>query len=315
MRLCSLPVLVAAVALLASTSFGDAAAAEPRPPQAPLTPGSDFRDCPDCPEMVVVPAGAFVMGVPGVPVPGSLVIRVPRPYALARREVTRGQFARFVAETNHEPKPGCRAFDAESGRLLFDRTRTWQKPAMPAAPLELHPVTCVALADAQAYTQWLARKTGKAYRLPSEAEWEYAARAGGSTAYPWGDSLAFACGEGNVYDLGAEDVFHLGHAPAPCRDGESGLATVGRFHANGFGLQDLTGNVAEWTQDCHTDHYLGRPVDTRPWVWVGGCTQRVVRGGAWNSPVTMLASAARAGMDAAERSEALGFRVAMELNP
>ncbi len=246
MRRCKSAALLAATLLLVSAALPQAESAEVRAAQASTpAPGTDFRDCADCPEMVVVPSGAFVMGVPGASLPGSLVVQAPRAFAMGRREVTRGQFARFIADTAYEPKAGCRSFDRTSGRVLFDRTRTWQNPLTPATPLEQHPVACLAFADAQAYVQWLARKTGKPYRLPSEAEWEYAARAGTSTAYPWGESLAFACGEGNVYDLGAEDLFHLGHAPAPCRDGEPELAPVGRFHANAFGLQDLIGNVAE----------------------------------------------------------------------
>lgn len=277
-------------------------------------PGTDFRDCPDCPEMVVVPAGAFLMGTPGESLPGATVVKVPRPFALGRREVTRGEYAKFIADTAYEPKPGCRSFDVGSGRVLFDRTRTWQNPLVPALPQETHPVTCLSQADAAAYAQWLARKTGKSYRLPSEAEWEYAARAGSAARYSWGDDLAFACGEANVYDLGAEDLLHLGTAPAPCRDGQTDIATAGRYHANAYGLQDLIGNVAEWTQDCVTDSYVGRPEDTRPWVWVGGCTQRVVRGGSWRSPVRALGVAARTGVDADERNDALGFRVALELD-
>ena len=277
-------------------------------------PGTDFRDCPECPEMVVVPAGAFVMGTPAEPLPGALVVKVPRPFAVGRREVTRAEYAKFIAETAYEPKVGCRSFDVGSGRVLFDRTRTWQNPLVPAVPQDTHPVTCVSQADAAAYAQWLARKTGKPYRLPSEAEWEYAARAGSAARYPWGEELAFACGEANAYDLGAEDLLHLGSAPAPCRDGQTDIATVGRYHANAYGLQDLLGNVAEWTQDCMTDSYLGRPEDTRPWVWVGGCAQRVVRGGSWRSPVTALAVAARTAVDANERNDALGFRVALEFD-
>ena len=116
-----------------------------------------------------------------------------------------------------------------------------------------------------------------------------------------------------MYDLGAEDLLHRGFAPVPCRDGQTDLAPVGRFHANAFGLQDLVGNVAEWTQDCATDNYVGRPEDSRAWVWVGGCTQRVARGSSWRSPVSALATVARAGVDAEERNDALGFRVASEL--
>lgn len=281
--------------------------------RASAAPGTFFRDCPDCPEMVVLPAGTFMLGTPGEPVPGSQVAKVPRAFAIGRREVTRGEYAKFIADAAYEPKPGCRSLDLLAGRYRLDRTRTWQNPLLPAAVTESHPVSCVAFADAQAYAQWLARKTGRAYRLPSEGEWEYAARAGTTTLYPWGDEPALACAEANGYDLVAEDVLHLGQPPLPCRDGFNDVAPAGRFHANAFGLQDMLGNVAEWTLDCLTDSYVGRADDVRPWVWVGGCTQRVVRGGAWNSPPAALRSAARSGAEANERNDALGFRLVQEL--
>ncbi len=304
--------LAAAVALLGAVpgSLPVAAAAEARA----AAPGTFFRDCPDCPEMVVLPPGTFVLGTPGEAVPGSLVVKVPHAFALGRREVTRGEYAKFIAEAAYEPKSGCRSLDVAVARYRQDRTRSWQNPLVPALPEDSHPVSCVSFADAQAYTQWLARKTGKAYRLPSEGEWEYAARAGSTTLRPWGDEAALGCAEANGYDLVAEEVLHLGQVPVPCRDGFSDVAPVGRFHANAFGLQDLLGNVAEWTLDCVTDSYTGRAEDVRPWVWVGGCTQHVVRGGAWNSPPVALRSAARSGMEANERTDALGFRVAQGLD-
>jgi formylglycine-generating enzyme len=302
--------------------------------------GSVFRDCPDCPEMVVVPAGAFVMGTPAVgtllgtpllagaepaPAAGRLPrslraestpvgIRVARPYALGRHEVTRAEYARFVAETDYEPKAGCRLLDDAAGRYVDDRARGWLNPPRPAVPRDDHPVTCVSFADATAYAQWLARKTGKPYRLPGEAEWEYAARAGAATLRPWGDEPALGCSEANGYDLGAADLLRLGTAAAACRDGYTDLAPVGSLRANAFGLGDLLGNVAEWTQDCATDSYVGRPEDTRPWVWVGGCTRRIVRGGGWNSPPALVRSAARVEQEATDRHDALGFRVALDLD-
>ena len=304
------PFLAAVLLLAGLQPLSAATAAEARG----ALPGTFFRDCPDCPEMVVLPAGTFVLGTPGELVPGSLVVKVPRAFAMGRREVTRGEYAKFVADSGYEPKPGCRSLDTAAGSYRLDRTRTWQNPLVPAAPTDSHPVSCVSLADAQAYAQWLARKTGQRYRLPSEGEWEYAARAGTTTLRPWGDEPALGCAEANGYDLGAEDLWRLGQPAVPCRDGFSDVAPVGRLHANAFGLQDLLGNVAEWTLDCLTDHYTGRAEDVRPWVWVGGCSQHVVRGGAWNSPPAALRSAARSGAEPNERNDALGFRVAQELD-
>ncbi len=295
-------------------------------------PGVAYRDCADCPDMVVVPAGVFVMGTPsaaanvGLPeTPASeraswlaettaTVVHLPHAFAMGRREITRGEFARFITDSGYEPKAGCRTLDATSGRYRPDRTRTWLNPARPAIPEEAHPVSCVSHADAQAYAQWLARKTGKAYRLPSEAEWEYAARAGSPTVFPWGDDPAAGCRDANAYDLGAADTLKLNVSALACRDGFADVAPVGRFHANAYGLQDMLGNVAEWTLDCMTDSYVGRPADARPWIWVGGCAEHVVRGGGWNSPSGQLRSAARSAALADERNDALGFRVAVELD-
>ena len=285
-------------------------------------PGSVFRDCDSCPEMVVLPAGGFVMGTPaarrarGVAAAetDAIVMTLPRAFALGRTEVTRGQFARFIAESGHEPRTGCRTWEPALGRFNVAARRGWQDPATPAAPADGHPVSCVSFADAQAYAQWLARETGKRYRLPSEAEWEYAARAGSTTLRPWGDEAAAGCEQANTYDLTADAALRLGWAPAGCRDGQADVAPAGSFAANAFGLHDLIGNLREWVQDCATGSYAGRPRDARSWEWLGGCRDRVQRGGSWLSSPEEARSAARFAADAAERSDDAGFRVAMDLD-
>ena len=285
-------------------------------------PGSAFRDCEGCPDMVVLPAGAFVMGTPtaarahGVAAAeaDAVVVTLPRAFALGRTEVTRAQFARFIADSGYEPRGGCRTWEPALGRFNENSRRGWRDPATPAAPADRHPVSCVSFADAQAYVQWLARASGKRYRLPSEAEWEYAARAGATALRPWGDDAAAGCEQANTYDLSTDAAFRFGWPPAGCRDGQPDVAPAGSFTANAFGLHDLIGNLREWVQDCATGSYAGRPRDARAWEWLGGCRQRVQRGGSWLSPPEESRSAARFAADAADRSDDAGFRVAMDLD-
>jgi formylglycine-generating enzyme required for sulfatase activity len=284
---------------------------------APRSPGSAFSECDGCPEMVVIPAGSFVMGTPGAApardAAGAegevVVVTVQRAFALGRREVTRGEFGRFIADSGHEPQPGCRVWDAALGRFNEDARRGWQDVA---ASDEL-PVSCVSFGDAQAYAQWLSAKTGSRYRLPSEAEWEYAARAGGRALRPWGDEAEDGCDFANTYDLVAHARYRLGWPEARCRDGYADLAPVGQFTANAFGLHDMIGNVREWVQDCATGSYVGRPRDGRAWEWIGGCTERVQRGCSWLAPPGECRSAHRFAAPADERSGDAGFRVALEL--
>jgi formylglycine-generating enzyme required for sulfatase activity len=299
----------------------DSAGAAPAAP-ARESAAAAFQDCPDCPQMVRVPAGAFTMGTPTAD-PGdpatraeaqSQVIRFPRPFALGRVEVTRRQFAAFVSDTEYESKTNCRTWNDSLGRYADDRTRSWQNPGRPAEPRDDHPVTCVSWNDAHAYVQWLARKTGKPYRLPSEAEWEYAARGGATGTRPWGESPVDGCAYANTYDRTTRERYLFGWAYADCADGYADVAPVGSLKPNAFGLYDMIGNVAEWVDDCATDSYVGRPRDGRAWVWIGGCQRRVQRGGSWLSPPSRARSAFRDDGALEDRADYLGFRVALDLD-
>jgi formylglycine-generating enzyme required for sulfatase activity len=272
--------------------------------------------------MVVLPAGRFVLGTPGTAATrgvaaaeaDAVVVSLPRHFAIGRFEVTRRQFARFIAASGHEPRPGCRNWDPTLLRFVEDARRGWRNPATPVAPLDDHPVNCVSFADAQAYVQWLARETGKRYRLPSEVEWEYAARAGSTTQRPWGETPETGCDHANTYDLIAEAGLRLGWPNAGCRDGFVDLAPVGQFAANAFGLHDMIGNLREWVQDCATGSYAGRPRDARAWEWLGGCRQRVQRGGSWLGPPADNRSAARADAPSDLQADDAGLRVALDLD-
>jgi formylglycine-generating enzyme required for sulfatase activity len=279
---------------------------------APRAPGTTFRDCETCPVMVVIPAGSFIMGTPADA--GMLVIQIPHAFALGRTEVTRSEFARFIVESGHEPRPGCRNWDPVLARFNDDARRNWQNPATPAGPVDDHPVTCVTHADARAYVEWLVGETGENYRLPSEAEWEYAARGGTMTLRPWGDAPEEGCEFANSYDVTADAAYRLGWPHAGCRDGFADLARVGLLQANSFNLHDMIGNVQEWVQDCATDSYLGRPRDARAWEWLGGCKRRIQRGGSWLTPPDGSRSAYRVAASEGDRSDDTGFRIAKDLD-
>ena len=309
--LCRLTVALALCATLALGWHAPARAAEQRGP---------YRDCADCPEMVIVPAGSFVMGTAGAGAAdgaeaGPVVVRIGRAFALGRVEVTRGQFRAFVSDSGFEPGTGCKTWDEGQGRIIVSRNRTYANPGVPREVRDDWPASCVSYNDAKAYLQWLSKKTGKVYRLPSESEWEYAARAGSSTTFPWGDAAADGCDFANVYDLSTRAGYALGAEPARCHDGYADLAPVGSLRPNAFGLHDMIGNVAEWVDDCFTDSYVNRPRDSRAWVWLGGCARHVVRGGSWLAEPGRARSAFRDSAEATERADSLGFRVAADLDP
>ena len=285
-------------------------------------PAAPFRDCGDCPEMLRVPAGTFVMGTPTADprAPATraesqaVIVRIPKPFALGRVEVTRREYRAFVTDSGYDVPGACRSWDEALGRFSEDRSRDWARPGRPREPRDDHPVACVSWNDAKAYVRWLAHRTTKPYRLPSEAEWEYAARAGGSTLRPWGDAATDGCEFANLYDLSGRESYALGWEPVRCRDGYPDVAPTGALRANAYGLHDMLGNLAEWVEDCATDSYIGRPRDARAWVWAGGGTRRVQRGGSWVSPAERARSAYREAGEASERADYLGFRVALDLD-
>lgn len=315
MRVTPLHFLAAAILALAVTAVQAASVG----PQAAV---QSFRDCPTCPEMVVVPAGTFVMGTPSSGLDAArasaeaqaVVVRLARPFAMGRHEVTRGEFTEFVRDSGYEIRPGCRTWDAALGRFNDDGRRDWRNPGVPAEPTDLHPVSCVAWADAQAYARWLSRKTRQRYRLPSEAEWEYAARAGTTTLRFWGDAPQDGCGYANTYDRTSRAVYKLGWPEAGCSDGYADVAPAGQFRANPFGLNDMIGNLWEWTEDCATGSYVGRPRDGSAWTWLGGCKRRVIRGGGWLSEPASSRTGFHGDADDGDRADFLGFRVVLELD-
>ena len=234
------------------------------------------RDCPECPEMVMVPAGSYRMGSPPHE-QGRHYHEGPahevaiEAFAAGRYEVTSAEWDACVRDV------GCPRdeFSWRPGR---------------------RPMIWVNWDDAQRYVQWLSRKTGKPYRLLSESEWEYAARAGAETAYSWGDEIGVnrancdGCGSWWRWDRS--------------------IGPVGSFGANAWGLHDMHGNVAEWVEDCWNGSYAGSPADGSAWL-TGDCDKRVVRGGSWNLPPSRLRAATRYRLRQGSSAGIIGFRVAL----
>ena len=274
-----------------------------------------FHDCPQCPEMVVVPAGSFQMGA-SVREAGSGDSERPRhlvtlrgALAVGRHEVTRAQYAAFVKDSRHRSEGSCYIWVGVE--WVNQPGRSWRDPDF--AQSDDHPAVCISWHDAKAYVGWLAAKTGKPYRLLSESEWEYAARAGTRTSRFWGDDPGLACEYANVHDSETQNVRHFEWEAHECRDGYVETAPVGRFKPKPFGLYDVLGNVWEWVEDCKTINYIGAPNDGSPRIG-DDCPQRVYRGGGWSGPASVRA-ATRNGNLPNYRSQLLGFRVALPLDP
>jgi formylglycine-generating enzyme required for sulfatase activity len=284
-------------------------------------PGETLRDCAECPEMVVIPAGSFMMGSPAsetqreqVPAEYALWPRpqhrvtITRAFALGKHEVTRAEFAAFVSATGQRTGNSCWTY--ESGTWEWRDGRDWRTAGYGQGDRE--PVVCVSWEDAQEYVRWLSRKTGQDYRLPSEAEWEYAARAGTTKARFWGNEPDSACRYANVHDRTSKAEHQFDWSHHDCRDGYPTTAAVGSFQANRFGLHDVLGNVWEWVEDCWNEGYDGAPTGGSAWT-SGDCSRRVLRGGSWSNPPWSVVSAGRDWIVPVARTSILGFRVARTL--
>jgi formylglycine-generating enzyme required for sulfatase activity len=292
--------------------------------QAPA-PAAEPRDCEGCPELALVPPGQFMMGSApdaveldaGSGESPAVELSFSRPFYVSRREITVGEFRRFVEATGAKSVPGCRVWSG--GQWVLDHDRSWRDPGFAAAPRDDEPVVCVSWDDARAYADWLSKESGKRYRLPSEAEWEYVARGGTSFPRYWGerdsredDVLSLACDYANVYDASAVDALRLPVPNARCTDRATGLAAGAQYKPNAFGVYDIIGNAREWVMDCYTASYGGRPRDARAWTWQGGCELKGVRGGSWASRPREARAPARGSEPAARRQSDLGFRVARD---
>ena len=262
--------------------------------------------------MVVVPAGSYRMGSLGRWEHEGPVhdVTIAAPFAIGVYEVTVAEFGRFVGETGYSAGSSCWTY--ENGEWDSRAGRDWRNPGFGQSGR--HPVTCTSWGDAQAYAAWLLQETGEEYRLPSESEWDYAARAGTLKARPWGEGESGQCRHTNGADASAKDRYSSWSGSVACRDGHVHTAPVGSFAANGWGLHDLLGNVWEWTEDCWNGSYAGAPSDGSVWEY-GNCAVRVCRGGSWFSGPSDLRAAGRGGVTSGSRDVDRGFRVARTLAP
>lgn len=258
-----------------------------------MEPLSVWRDCEDTPEMVTMPAGSFLMGELGET---GLLYERPirevqiRTFAISRFEAT------FVDWDLCQGDGFCQAHPDDKG---------WGRG--------FHPVINVSWVDAQQYAAWLSRKTGQRYRLATEAEWEYAARAGTTTSFPWGESMSATCDHANSFDIAGHNARPNWFWSVFCADGYTYTAPVGSFPPNPWGLYDMQGNVWEWVQDCWHSDYTGAPTDGSAWLEGGDCNKRVNRGGGWGNHPRTLRSAKRDADLATGYGDAFGFRIVRDL--
>jgi formylglycine-generating enzyme required for sulfatase activity len=286
----------------------------PKPEITPdRKPGETFTDCEGCPEMVVVPAGEFIMGKQ--PQEADLTTEVPHhqvriaaPLAIGKYEVTKDQFDAFVNDSGYDAGSKCNAYhdekpDEHTGHS-FRNPGFKQGGGSPAA--------CLNWDDAKAYAAWLSGRTGRNYRLLTEAEWEYAALAGSDSHWlsVHGDSNNF-CQYENVYDYTALKAFRE-PGRGGCSDGFAYTSPVGSLAPNAFGIYDLQGNLEEWVEDCWHDDYQSAPSDGSAWTSGGNCKMRVVRGGSW---LGGAGQTDRSREVSNFRSNIFGLRVASTLAP
>ncbi len=260
-----------------------------------LKMGQEFRECSaitSCPTMVVQPAGKFYMGSPA-----DELGRFPDEEGQQREVTIAARFAVSKFEIKYEDWNQCVSV-GDCARLE-------------SSPGPKYPASNVSLTEAQNYVKWLARVTGKPYRLLTEAEWEYAARAGTTTRYNFGEDPNELCKYGNAADVSYKQI-DASKAAFECDDGYARTAPVGSYLPNGFGLFDMHGNVWEWVEDCWSANYVEAPADGTAYV-TPDCPRRVARGGAFDRPPRGLRSANRYRGPPGSREGYFGFRVARSL--
>jgi formylglycine-generating enzyme required for sulfatase activity len=299
------------------------------PAESSAKPAADafkhFRDCENCPEMVVLPGGGYLMGATEEEFKGEDKYRImylgetPRHkvdvkiFAIAKFSVTRKQFGIFADETGFDGK-GCTVFNGK--KWIFDSGASWRSPGFKQTDQD--PVVCVSWDDTQKYITWLNsdipnKKQGN-YRLPTEEEWEYAARAGTVTSSYWGGNPLEQCKYENARDLTAK-MLDPNVPFADCADGYITTAPVGSLLSNPWGLFDMLGNVNQWISDCSTLGYSdGSIAVAREGVKMFGCPSRVLRGASWASIPIAVHSANRAGGAPNMRNSANGFRLAADVS-
>lgn len=310
MKLVPSSLICAAIALL----FLASACTKQVSSQSNIQPTS-FVDCEACPEMISISSGTFLLGS-GPNEPGSQTDERPQKeiaiseFAISRFEITYGQFRAFVEDVDYKDESICLSME-ESGGWAHDPNRNWQNPGFEQDPD--HPVVCLSWKAAIDYVAWLNKQSNSDdYRLLTESEWEYAARAGSTSVYWWGNNEDDFCGVTNGVDRSAQTRFPSWVRAGKCDDGFVFTAPVGIYNQpNAFGVEDMVGNVWEWVSDCYVDNYISKPTDGAAQNEEGACERRVMRGGAWGDyGAFYLRSAYRGAWDPAQSFTNLGLRVA-----
>jgi formylglycine-generating enzyme required for sulfatase activity len=303
-------VIIVAVAVWFFARDASAPAIVKAPAASSTGPGTMIRDCPTCPAMTMLTQGRFKQGssgdVPSVETPQHWV-SIGSSFAMSTNAVTVEEFGQFVAATERDMQ-GCDTYD---GAWKHHAEKSWKDPGF--VQTGTHPVTCVSWNDAEAYATWLSTKTGSRYRLPSASEWEYAARAGGEAVQPWSQNGSDACANANVADQSAARRYPGWQAFA-CDDGYVHTAPVGSYKANSFGLNDMFGNVFQWTEDCWHADYSGAPVDGSPRT-DDDCAVRELRGGSWFTSPAYVRANYRNHFAAEYRTSSVGIRLVREIAP
>jgi len=289
-----------------------------------LKPGDVFRDCADCPEMVVVSHGEFLLGSVSYEEGRyenegpEVKVTVARYFAIGKYEVTVGEFTKFLASQSYKPATDCVAYDPK----IKGYGQTKGNYASPGFEQQQnHPVVCVNFADATQYTTWLSSHVGQTYQLPTEREWEYAARAGLQAPYFFGMQASEICAYANVADQVTSNVLNFvgGYEDkrktegfAKCTDWFEFTAPVGSFQPNAFGLHDVHGNVWEWVSDCFAGNHkeLANSTDANT---SADCATRTTKGGGWEDSARTNRSAIRFGVTASASWASGGFRILRRL--
>lgn len=270
---------------------------------------AEAKDCPQCPAMVTVPAGAYQMGRNidygyGEMDGPTHTVRLRQPFALAASEVTRGEYGAFVRATRYVPERKCNVYETDA-KWYIEPKRSWDDPGFEQD--DNHPVVCVSWRDTQAYIEWLNGVTGRHYRLPSEAEWEY---------------VAALADLGNSRSGGGVTHENANIGQPQCCGGETGgrdawirTAPVGSFPADRFGLNDIRGNVWEWQSDCYEQDYRDAPIDGSARQSCSASGYRVVRGGSYGDGGDYLSERLRLRGTEDHGYFTVGFRLAESVGP
>jgi len=301
------------ISVVWGASFLLGSAASVTGPQLASLPS--FKDCSLCPDMIVLPVGEFMMGSPTSENGHADVEGLPRRVTISKRiamgkfEITVKQMSAFIAETGMNVGGSCHLITDPSRSVAVwgEPTASMLAPGFDISPS--HPAVCISWHEAQSYVAWLQRRTGKPYRLPTEAEWEYAARAGSTTRYSFGSDETALCGYARFADLGSQ--FGWGDG---CRSNAAyGTAPVGVLKPNPWGLFDMHGNAWEWVEDCWTPNPQIMPVDGSAFTRPGSCETGVIRGGSFAAGSRRVRSAIRAPVRTTKHFYHIGLRVALSL--